>query len=144
MPSAFADKRGGSDSRREQEEQRRQWQARLELDRQRALDEEEKTLRDALTIESEKEYPSLQNASPISSGSPKKSSNNLLNFKAMIEAPASPNVPKITVIGGAKPATPQSTPHSKHDYEREDMYYEEEEEEFNAHIGDRRRGGDAW
>ena len=97
MPSAFANKRGASDSRREQEEQRRMWQARLDMETQRAQDEEEKTLREALTIDSEKEYPSL---SPSSA----KKSSSILNFKAVVESPASPVVPiasKVSEIGRA-------------------------------------------
>ena len=113
-----------------------QAQAKFEFDTRRAREEEENTLREALTIESEKEYPSL---GPASSSSHKKSSNSL-NFKAMVEAPATPNVPKITVIGGAKPGMRPASPKYKNDYE--DAEGEYEDEEFNAHIG--RRGGDAW
>lgn len=111
-------------------------QAQLELEELRIRNDEENTLKEALTIESEKEYPSLQ--STPSPASPKKTSS-LLNFKAIVEAPASPNVPKLTVIGGAKPTRP-TTPHAYQYEEEKDEY---DEEEFNAHIGSRRRG-DAW
>ena len=136
MPAAFSNKRG-NDSRREEEEQRRQWHIRLEHEAHRVQEEEEKSLRDALTIESEREYPSLQS----SPKSPKKGSNSL-NFKAIVEAPASPNVPKVTVVGNGKPVirphTPTYPPYQEYDEDEED-------EEFNAHIGSGRRGGgDAW
>ena len=113
------------------------FQAQLELEALRIRNIEETTLKEALTIESEKEYPSLQ-SSPSSAASPKKSSS-VLNFKAVVESPATPNAPKLTVIGGAKPTRP-TTPHA-YQYEEENDEYEEEE--FNAHIGSRRRG-DAW
>jgi hypothetical protein len=131
MPSAFANKRDGRDSRREQDEQRRMWQARLEMETQRAQDEEEKTLREALTIESEKEYPSL---SPICA----KKSSSVLNFKAVVEAsPVAqivPNTPRPVTASGSgsgagsmrRPMTPQY-----HYDEDTDVYADED-------------GRDAW
>lgn len=122
MPSAFANKRDGRDSRREQEEQRRMWQARLEMETQRVQDEEEKTLREALTIESEKEYPSL---SPIST----KKSSSVLNFKAVVEAspvvpitPNVPNVPKAPHSGSGSGSSPMRRPMTPQYHYDEDMY----------------------
>lgn len=136
MPAAFSN----SNKRGSQDDDRKQWQARIDFNIQRAHEEESRTLKEALTIESETEYPSLQPGSTSSPGSslgPKKNSS--LNFKAVIEAPASPNVPKITVIGGGKNIIRPKTPPR---YEEDD---EDEEDEFNAHIGNGRRGGgDEW
>jgi hypothetical protein len=138
IPDAFSSKKGGA--HREQEDQRRQWQAKVEFEAQRIRQDEEQSLRDALTIESEKEYPSLQPSSPESPAMSRKGTS-LLNFKAVMEAPPSP-VPKVMVIGNGKPQVRSKTPPP--------IYYDEEEEgddwEFNAHIGSGRRGGggDGW
>jgi hypothetical protein len=138
IPDAFSNKRA-PDSRKDRDEQRKMLQAQIDLETLRIRNNEETTLKEALTIDSETEYPSLH-SSPNSAVSPKKSSSTL-NFKAVVESPATPNVAKLTVIGGAKPARP--TPPYAYQYDEEEDKDEYEEEEFNAHIGSRRRG-DAW